>query len=65
MTAVEVMAGQEFRVGTPTPLFQTPPGAMVGDVTADGKRFLLVTPVGPSASAPFTVVLNWMAGLKK
>jgi hypothetical protein len=34
-------------------------------VTADGKRFLLVTPVGQNASAPFTVVLNWMAGLKK
>jgi eukaryotic-like serine/threonine-protein kinase len=65
MTAVEVMAGQEFHVGTPTPLFQAPPGAIVGDVTADGKRFLLVTPAGPSASVPFTVVLNWTAGLKK
>ena len=65
MMAVEVIAGQEFQGGTPTPLFQTPPGAIVGDVTADGKRFLLVTPVGPSASAPFTVVLNWTAGLKK
>ncbi|MGH9658354.1 MAG: TolB family protein, partial [Bryobacteraceae bacterium] len=64
MMAVEVMAGREFRAGAPTPLFQTPPGAIVGDVTSDGKRFLLVTPVGPSASAPFTVVLNWMAGLK-
>ena len=65
MMAVEVMAGPEFRGGTPAPLFQTPPGAIVGDVTADGKRFLLVTPVGPSASAPFTVVLNWTAGSKK
>jgi serine/threonine protein kinase/Tol biopolymer transport system component len=65
MMAVDVIAGQEFHVGAPTPLFQTPPGAIVGDVTADGKRFLLVTPVGPSASVPFTVVLNWTAGLKK
>jgi eukaryotic-like serine/threonine-protein kinase len=63
--AVEVKAGQQFDIGTPTPLFQTPPGTVVGDVSADGKRFLLVTPVGPSASAPFTVVLNWTAGLKK
>jgi len=30
-----------------------------------GKRFLLVTPVGPGASAPFTVVLNWMSELKQ
>jgi serine/threonine protein kinase/Tol biopolymer transport system component len=65
MMAVDVTAADEFRIGTPAPLFQTPPGAFVGDVAADGKRFLLVTPVGSSASAPFTVVLNWMAGLKK
>ena len=65
MMAVEVTAGPEFRGGTPAPLFQTPSGTIVGDVTADGKRFLLVTPVGPSAAAPFTVVLNWTAGLKK
>jgi Tol biopolymer transport system component len=65
MMAVDVIAGQEFDVGTPTPLFQTPAGAIVGDVSADGKRFLLVSPVGPSASVPFTVVLNWTAGLKK
>ena len=63
--ALGVMPGPEFRAGAPAPLFQTPSGAIVGDVTADGKRFLLVTPVGPSASAPFTVVLNWTAGLKK
>jgi hypothetical protein len=65
MMAVEVTTGSEFRAGTPAPLFQTPSGTIVGDVTADGKRFLLVTPVGPSASAPFTVVLNWTAGLKQ
>ena len=41
------------------------PGAIVGDVTPDGKRFLLATPVGLSASAPFTVVMNWTMELKK
>jgi eukaryotic-like serine/threonine-protein kinase len=61
---VEVTAGPEFRGGTPTPLFQMPSGAIVGDVSADGKRFLLATPVGPSHSPPFTVVLNWTAGTK-
>ena len=65
MMAVEVKAGQEFGAGTPHPLFETPSGTIMGDVSADGKRFLLVTPVGSSASAPFTVVLNWTAGLKK
>jgi Tol biopolymer transport system component len=65
MMAVEVTAGPELRVGEPTPLFQAPPGSVVGDVTTDGRRFLLVTPVAPSGAVPFTVVLNWPAGLKK
>ena len=56
MMAVEVATGSEFQARTPTPLFQTPPNVIVGDVTADGKRFLL----GQSGTAPFTVVLNWM-----
>jgi Tol biopolymer transport system component len=64
MMTVEATAGPEFRGGTPTPLFQTPSGAIVGDVSADGKRFLLAAPVGPSHSPPFTVVLNWTAGTK-
>jgi serine/threonine protein kinase/Tol biopolymer transport system component len=64
MMAVDVRPGPEFQAGIPAPLFQTAPGTVVGDVSADGRRFLLVTPVGPSASAPFTVVLNWTTGLK-
>ena len=65
MMAAEVSVGPEFRAAVPTPLFQVPSGAIVGDVSADGSRFLLVIPAGPSATPPFTVVLNWTAGLKK
>ena len=65
MMAVDVAVGPVFKASTPTPLFQTPPGAVVGDVTADGKRFLLVAPVGPTAAVPFTVVLNWTASLRR
>jgi Tol biopolymer transport system component len=64
MMAVDVATTPVFQAGTPTPLFQAPAGTIVGDVSPDGKRFLLVTPAGPSASAPFTVVLNWSTGLK-
>jgi len=63
--AVKASASAEFTTGTPTPLFQTPPATIVGDVAADGTRFLLVTPVGQTASTPFTVLLNWTNGLKK
>ena len=55
LMAVGVDAGSTFRAGAPNPLFQTPPGAIVGDVTADGQRFLIVR----SGVAPFTVVVNW------
>jgi hypothetical protein len=65
MMAVQVKPARDFQNETPMPLFRPRPVRIVGDVTADGKRFLLVTPVGPSASVPFTVVLNWTAGLKK
>jgi hypothetical protein len=34
------------------------------DSTADGKRFLVATPV-MGKPEPYTVVLNWQAGLKK
>ena len=65
LMAAEVTKEPGFVTRTPIRLFQTPPGTIMGDVSADGQRFLLVTPVGPSASSPFTVVLNWTSGLKK
>jgi Tol biopolymer transport system component len=64
LVAVEVTADREFRAGTPTALFQTPAGTVVGDVNAAGTRFLFVTPAGPSASV-FNVVLNWSEELKQ
>jgi len=36
----------------------------LGDVSGDGKRFLLTTPVGSTGTTPFTVVLNWTTALK-
>ena len=62
--AVDVNAEQEFRAGTPAALFQPPAGSIVSDATADGKRFLLITPTGAGASV-FTAVLNWTTILKK
>jgi hypothetical protein len=35
------------------------------DVSPDGKKFLLPILTGASASAPYTVVLNWTSLLKK
>ena len=69
LTAVEIKAsGNTVQLGTVSVLF---PVRMTGynsgfayDVAKDG-RFLIPTPVQPSGVVPFTVVLNWTAGLKK
>jgi hypothetical protein len=42
-----------------------PPNVLDWDVSADGKLFLLAVPQSESTPAPFTVVLNWQAALKK
>ena len=64
MMAVAVTPGTEFNASAAAPLFQTPSGSLFGDVSAEGKRFLLTTPVGSTGAAPFTVVLNWTTALK-
>jgi Tol biopolymer transport system component/tRNA A-37 threonylcarbamoyl transferase component Bud32 len=67
LMAVEIQAGETFKAGIPQPLF----AARVRSGTArnkylasaDGKRFLLVAPLGREALIPTTVVLNWSAEL--
>lgn len=68
--AVEVSAvGGSFHVGIPKMLFEThmtsPFYWTSYDVSADGRRFLIPVPVEQETALPMTVVLNWMAGLKK
>ena len=65
--AVEISANPAFSAGVPKALFQAPryPSFISEshwDVTRDGKRFLFAA---QSTQAPFTVVVNWQAGLKK
>jgi eukaryotic-like serine/threonine-protein kinase len=65
LMSVDISAKPMFKAGAPRPLFQLPAGFMAGDVTADGRRFLIGVPVAQSSSVPFTVVLNWQKTLKK
>jgi len=68
LMVVEVRGGATLETGPPKVLFQTPLRITATDsqycVTADGKRFIFREPVGESMT-PFTVVLNWTAGLKR
>jgi eukaryotic-like serine/threonine-protein kinase len=70
LMAVEITAKAEFQAGVAKLLFQAPLGFGLGsegqwDVAPDGKRFLFPSPTDQLSAAPFTVVLNWQAGLKK
>jgi Tol biopolymer transport system component len=70
LMAVPVSTGATFRPGVPTALFDTGMQPNWGtcrnhyDVSRDGKRFIFTAPVDDDRFAPFTIVVNWTAGLQ-
>jgi len=70
MMAVEVNTDSaNFQAGIPKSLFQVQlvDGFLWRNryvVSADGQRFLILSPTGETAGNPITVVVNWPAGLK-
>ena len=68
MMAATVTAGAKFTASEPHLLFPTralPHDVNMYDVTRDGRRFLVNTPLEWSTSSPITVVANWTEGFKK
>jgi len=63
--SVDVDTRHGFQASTPKPLFSVPPGPFGWEVTSDGQRFLVNTPVTKSSSFPLSLVLDWSASLKK
>ncbi len=67
LMAVDIQAGSTFQAGIPRALFpaRIQPGTARNKyvVSADGQRFLFVSPLGREAIVPTTVVLNWNAEL--
>jgi serine/threonine protein kinase/Tol biopolymer transport system component len=61
--AVEIATSPEFKPGKPQPL-GVPPFFSPRTPTADGQRFLMPVPQS-NKPEPYTVVMNWQAGLKK
>ena len=69
MMSVEIGPGQALEPGPTKTLFtfrgsHNPYGTFHYDVTADGGKFIIVTPAGETSFDPLHVVLNWTAGLK-
>ena len=68
LMSVEIKPGPSFEAGVPKPLFDTSVPAVLAnfyDVSADGERFLVVTPLGGQATPPLNLVVNWAADVKK
>jgi serine/threonine protein kinase len=71
LMAVDVkLEGSLFEAGVPKVLFQTnvvsyPNPRNVYDVSADGQRFIIVTPPEETSSTPIAVVANWTTDLKR
>ena len=70
--AAPTTAGANFDAGTPVALFQAAAQQQVSsndtaayDVSRDGQRFLINTPVKQAETLPMSVVLNWPAKLNK
>ena len=72
MMTVPVTVGANFDAGRPVALFQATPrqpisnfDLFVYDVSRDGQRFLINTPVKQTETEPMSVLLNWTAKLNK
>jgi Tol biopolymer transport system component len=71
MSAAVAPSGGRLNVATPRPLFALRPRPPVRldaypyDVSPDGGRFVVNTRIEDSAPASITLVLNWMADLKR
>ena len=67
LTACDVDTAKGFQALTTRRLFTAPPPLIAPgwNLSPDDKRFLFVTSPSGGRTAPFTVVLNWPAMLKK
>jgi Tol biopolymer transport system component len=72
MMAVPVTIGEHFDAGAPQALFQANARTEVAgselityDVTKDGLRFLMNTPMEKAQTQPMTIVLNWPSLMQK
>ena len=72
LMAVPVKIGASFDAGAPVELFPANPREILAqserafyDVAQNGQRFLINTQIKKAETQPFSIVLNWDAGLKK
>ena len=65
IVAVPVTSGASMQPGPGASLFRLETGIRNFDVSPDGSRFLVTTPLEKSPESPIRVILNWNSALKK
>jgi serine/threonine protein kinase len=65
IVAVPVTSSASLQAGPGASLFRLETGIRNFDVSPDGSRFLVTTPLDKSPESPIRVILNWPAVLKK
>jgi Tol biopolymer transport system component len=65
LVSVPITLGANLQAGTGAPLFRVETGIRNFDVSPDGTRFLVSTPVEKSPESPIRVILTWDSVLKK
>ncbi|MGD0840712.1 MAG: protein kinase [Candidatus Acidiferrales bacterium] len=69
LMSVEIQEqGASLAIGKTQTLFQSNAFTGTGasyDVTSDGRKFIVASPLAPTSTTPLTLVTNWSAALKK
>jgi Tol biopolymer transport system component len=63
--AVPMASGSPREAGPPARLFRAEPEIEDYDVTSDGSRFLVSTPLEKNRESPIRVIVNWSAAMEK
>jgi serine/threonine protein kinase len=65
IVAVPVTSGASLQAGPGASLFRLETGIRNFDVSPDGSRFFVTTPLEKSPESPLRVIVNWTEALKK
>jgi Tol biopolymer transport system component len=65
IVVLPIHPGVTLEAGTSSALFRVDTGVRTFDVSPDGRRFLVSTPLHKSPESPIRVIVNWDAAMKR
>jgi Tol biopolymer transport system component len=64
LMAVPVESGDDFRAGSPRPMFRFARETLSADITADGQRLVSIVPAEENTRSILNLVMNWAQELE-